>query len=122
MKCASYLLAATLAASVVAGTACQTARPAALLPPAQANAPALIAPSRQDPAPSAKLRQPEEPAPTPKPDPVAMLIASVDKEYQSGQVNYKTGNLELARQSFNQAFDLLMASPLDIHSDPRLVQ
>jgi membrane-bound lytic murein transglycosylase D len=121
MKLASYLLAATLAVSVMAGTACQTARPAALLPPAQANAPALIPPPRQDPSPSAKLQQPDDPALAPKLDPVGVLIASVEKEYQSGQDNYKAGNLELARQSFDRAFDLLMGSPLDVHSDPRLV-
>ena len=121
MKVATYLLGATLAASVLAGTACQTARPASLLPPAQANAPALIAQPRQDAAPSAKLQQPDEPAPALQHDPIVVLIANVDKDYQSGQDNLKAGNLELARQDFNQAFDLLMASPLDIHSDPRLV-
>ncbi len=121
MKLATYFPVATLAVSVMAGTACQTARPTAMLPPAQANAPALVAPPRQDPAPSVKLRQPGDPIAAPKPDPAAVLIAAVDKEYQSGQENFKAGNLELARQSFNRAFDLLMASPLEIHSDPRVV-
>ena len=56
----------------------------------------------------------------PKPDPVADLIAQVEKQYQSGQDNYKAGHLEAAKQDFDQAFNLLLESPLEIRSDERL--
>jgi membrane-bound lytic murein transglycosylase D len=51
---------------------------------------------------------------------VADLIAVVEKEYVAGQENYKAGHLEAARQNFDQAFDLLLGSNLEINSDPRL--
>jgi membrane-bound lytic murein transglycosylase D len=56
----------------------------------------------------------------PSADPVADLIAVVEKEYAAGQQNYKAGHLEAARQNFDHAFDLLLGSNLEINSDPRL--
>jgi membrane-bound lytic murein transglycosylase D len=56
----------------------------------------------------------------PSADPVADLIAVVEKEYAAGQENYKAGHLEAARQNFDRAFDLLLGSNLEINSDPRL--
>lgn len=53
-------------------------------------------------------------------DAVADLIAKVEKQYQAGQQNYTAGHLEAARQNFDRAFDLLLGSNLEIHSDPRL--
>ena len=53
-------------------------------------------------------------------DPVADLIARVEKEYQIGQDNYRTGHLEAAKQNFDRAFNLLLGSNLDLHSDERL--
>jgi membrane-bound lytic murein transglycosylase D len=41
-------------------------------------------------------------------------------EYQAGQQNYTAGHLEAARQNFDNAFDLLLGSNLEVHSDPRL--
>src|SRR5271165_5482721 len=120
MRVSHYLLAATLIAAMLAGTACQSARPAPLLLPAHANAPALTAVNSQAPAQDAKSQQPEATLPAPKPDPVAALITEVEKEYQSGQDNVKAGNTEAARHNFDRAFDLLVASPLDTQSDPRL--
>jgi len=105
-----YLLIAPLVALIVASLACQTAqRPAALLPPAQANPPALTAvavPTPQataDPKPAPK----QQTQPQTKPDPVADLIAQAEKEYQAGQDNLKAGKLEAARQNFEHALDLL---------------
>jgi membrane-bound lytic murein transglycosylase D len=122
-----YLLTALLSALLLAGTACQTAqRPAALLPPSQANAPAPKAVS-PPPVPASTAQAPHpSPAPVqqaksakPKPDPVADLIAQVEKEYQAGQDNYKAGRLEAAKQNFERALGLL-GSPEYALSDNRL--
>jgi len=59
-------------------------------------------------------------APAPSADPVADLIAKVEKEYLTGQENYKAGHLEAARQNFDRAFDTLLSSNLQINSDTRL--
>ena len=44
----------------------------------------------------------------------------MEKEFQAGQDNYHNGHLEAAKQNFDNAFNLLMASPLDLRSDDRL--
>jgi len=105
-----YLLIAPLVALIVASLACQTAqRPAALLPPAQANPPALTAVAVPTPQATAnpKPAPKQQTQPQPKPDPVADLIAQAEKEYQAGQDNLKAGKLEAARQNFEHALDLL---------------
>ncbi len=122
MKLTTHILAAGLTLSLGAATACQSARPTAARPPAQANAPALVAASRPLPVPAVQPQLPAEPAPAAPPDPAVELIASVEKEYQSGLDKAKAGNPDAARQSFDHAFDLLMGSPVDVHSDPRLEQ
>ena len=53
-------------------------------------------------------------------DPVADLIARVEKEYQSGQENYRAGHLEAAKQNFDSAFNQLLGSGFDLQSDDRL--
>ena len=53
-------------------------------------------------------------------DPVADLIARVEKEYQAGQENYRAGHLEAAKQNFDSAFDQLLGSGFDLQSDDRL--
>jgi len=55
-------------------------------------------------------------------DPVADLIARVEKEYQSGQDNYRAGHLEAAKQNFDSAFNQLLGSGFDLRSssDDRL--
>src|SRR5712692_7294144 len=105
-----YLATALLSAMFLSTTACQTAqRPAALLPPPQANAPALTAVAVPAPLATANAQpaaaQPVQPQP--KPDPVAELIAHVEKEYQAGQDQLKAGKLEAARHNFEHALDLL---------------
>ena len=104
-----YLAAALLIAMFFAATACQTAqRPAALLPPAQANAPALaVAAPQPKPPINARPAAAQPVRLQPKPDPVADLIAQVEKEYQAGQDHLKAGKLEAARQNFEHALDLL---------------
>ena len=56
----------------------------------------------------------------PQPDPIAGLIDQAEKEFQAGQTNYQTGHLVAARLNFDNAFNLLLESPYDIHSDERL--
>jgi membrane-bound lytic murein transglycosylase D len=119
-----YWKIAPLAAVVLAATACQTSRPASMLPPKQANAPALtqvasvsgpqqpknVAPAQKAPEIQGELRV----------DPVADLIAKVEKEYQAGQTNYQAGHMEAAKENFDTAFNLLVAGPIDLKSDDRL--
>jgi membrane-bound lytic murein transglycosylase D len=120
-----YSLSVPLAAMVLAGTACQTAQhPAALLPANQAQAPALVASANPQAKPA--TAETVKPAPAPavqpelRPDPVADLIAKVEKEYQTGQDNYKAGHLEAAKNNFDHAFDMLLSGPVDVRSDDRL--
>ena len=57
---------------------------------------------------------------TEKPDPVAVLIAQVEKQYEQGQAEYQAGHLESAKASFDKAVDMLLQSPIDVRSDDRL--
>jgi membrane-bound lytic murein transglycosylase D len=120
-----YLLIAPVFALVLGSIACQTAqRPATLLPPGTATAPNLSA----TPAPAPQSQPDAKTVPAPaaqieaKPDPVAELIAQVEKEYQIGQENYKAGHLEAAKENFDRAFNLLLGSSLDVRTDQRLQQ
>jgi membrane-bound lytic murein transglycosylase D len=116
----SALLAATLAATL----ACQSAQKTSFMPPAQAQAPSLIAAS-SPPDPHAQKPTGSAAAPQSKPkvaqalevDPVADLIARVEKEYQAGQDNYRAGHLEAAKQNFDSAFNQLLGSGFDLRSD-----
>jgi len=121
----SYL-AIILSAPLAATLACQSAqKPSSFLPPAQAQAPALIAASSP---PDPHQRKPAAAEPQSKPqvpqalevDPVGDLIAQVEKEYQSGQDNYRAGHLEAAKQNFDSAFNQLLGSGFDLRSDDRL--
>jgi membrane-bound lytic murein transglycosylase D len=116
-------------AALIATCACQSAqRPVAMLPAQQSAPPGLSAAA----VPAASVPQDSKPKSAPLPDltplatpaasadPVADLIATVEKEYKAGQDNYSAGHLEAARQNFDRAFDLLLESPLQINSDPRL--
>ena len=121
-----YATIAPLAALLATG-ACQSGRrPVAMLPAQQSTPPALTtaaasAPSVSQHTKSAPASVPEPtPAVAPLADPVAELIASVEKEFKAGHDNYTAGHLQAARQNFDHAFDLLLGSPLQVNSDPRL--
>jgi membrane-bound lytic murein transglycosylase D len=107
-------------ALLVGGTACQkSSTPSAVAPPKQANAPTLAtAPAKVaaggSPSVAAAASQPAKPDPTPQ------LIAQVEQLYKSGQDNYRAGHMEAAKQDFDRAFNLLLESQLDVHSDERL--
>src|SRR4029077_1784580 len=97
-------LAIILSALLAATLACQSAqKSSSFMPAAQAQAPALIA-SSSPPDPHQQKSVGSAAPPQSKPqvaqalevDPVADLIARVEKEYQSGQDNYRAGHLEAA--------------------------
>src|SRR5271167_3201881 len=121
----SYL-AILLSAPLAATLACQSAQKTAFMPPAQAQAPALVATGgppdthQQKPAAAAEPRPKPQVPQALQADPVASLIAGVEKEYQTGQDNYNAGHLEAAKQNFDSAFNQLLGSGLDLHSDDRL--
>src|SRR5271167_222661 len=103
-----HLLIAAVAALMLGSTACQTAqRPTALLPSGGSTAPTLSATPAPAPQPEAGAKTvPAAPSQAEfKPDPVAELIAQVEKEYKTGQDNYQAGHLEAAKRNFDQAFD-----------------
>jgi membrane-bound lytic murein transglycosylase D len=131
------------AVALLLGSGCQTAqKPVSLLPPG--SAPSLSAFAPPAPATSAtpaaaapqqaKAAQPQkaaEPAASTQPsstassapassDPVGDLVAVVEKEYQAGLANYHAGNTDAAKKNFDNAFNALLGSNLDVRSDDRL--
>jgi len=54
-----------------------------------------------------------------KPDPVAELITTVDKEYQAGLDQYNVGDKDGAKLHFDRSFNLLLESSNEIRTDPR---
>jgi membrane-bound lytic murein transglycosylase D len=116
-----------LFAALAGSIACQSAQKQTFLPPAQAQAPAIVEATKPPDTPPAKAAttaaepQPKPPTPPALPaDPVADLIARVEKEYQAGQDNYHAGNLESAKQNFDAAVNLLLDVNADLRSDERL--
>ena len=124
----AILIAAALSATLASTLACQSAqKSSSFKPPAQAQAPALVAassppdPQKQQTAAAEPQSKPQVP-PALQVDPVADLIARVEKEYQSGQDNYRAGHLEAAKQNFDSAFNQLLGSGFDLRSDDRLAR
>jgi membrane-bound lytic murein transglycosylase D len=122
----SYL-AILLSAPLAATLACQSAQKTAFMPPAQAQAPALIAKGgppdpHQKPAAAAEPQSKPQVPQALQADPIADLIARVEKEYQAGEDNYAAGHLEAAKQNFDSAFNQLLGSGFDLRSssDDRL--
>jgi len=102
-------------------TGCETDAPKkqAILP-VQANAPEIA------PAVAQQSKQPpkiqETPKPKPQTDPVEALIGEVEKLYAAGQTDYQAGHLEAAKADFDQAFNKLLSSNLDVRNNDRLQQ
>src|SRR6202453_1061338 len=115
-------LAISISALFGATLGCQSAQKASFLPPAQAQAPTLVAAGKPPDSPKQKPAAAAEPQSKPvvpqalEVDPVADLIARVEKEYQAGQDNYEAGHLEAAKQNFDSAFNLLLGSGFDLRS------
>ena len=133
-----YVRTAVLAFLAMAVSSCQSAqKPVPLLPPAsapslRAAAPALNASSpvssrpqqtaasvpdqkvQNQPGPEAKL------SPQPAADSIDVLVVRVEEEYQAGLANYHAGRTDAAKQNFDNAFNALLGSNLDVRSDERL--
>ena len=65
---------------------------------------------------------PQTPEP-PKPlvlDPVAALISSSQRYFDSGERELKAGHLDKARESFDQAVEVLLDSPYGARTDARM--
>src|SRR6202040_3757050 len=82
-------------------------------------------------SPASATAEPQSTRPTPREpvvgstanpavDPVADLIAAVEKQYKSGEDEYRSGPLEAAKQDFDSAFNRLLGGGIDLHSDDRL--
>ena len=123
----AILIAAALSVTLAATLACQSAQKSSFKPPAQAQAPALVAassppdPQKQQTAAAEPQAKPQVP-PALQVDPAADLIARVEKDYQTGQDNYRAGHLEAAKQNFDSAFNQLLGSGFDLRSDDRLAR
>jgi membrane-bound lytic murein transglycosylase D len=117
-------LAVLISTPLAATLACQSAQKT-FLPPPQAEAPALVAsnnPPAEKPKQAAELESKQPVATELQVDPIADLIAKVEKEYQEGRANYQAGHLEAAKQNFDSAFNMLLGSGFDLRGDDRLQQ
>jgi membrane-bound lytic murein transglycosylase D len=113
------MVAPALLCGVLFSAGCETDQPkktAAKLP-SQATAP-TVAPSD---AKSGPVQPSAEPArPTPQSDATDALIAQAEKLYTAGQADYQSGHLDAAKQSFDQAFNLMLSSNIEVRDNPRL--
>jgi membrane-bound lytic murein transglycosylase D len=110
------LLGVALAISL-AGCDDSTNRAAKVRPPAPAPQPAVFAgPLPIPPNPPAPILL-GEPRPT-----IDVLIEQVNASFEAGKKDYHEGKLELARQDFDHATDLILASGFAVDSDPRLAK
>jgi membrane-bound lytic murein transglycosylase D len=123
---AFLLFLSSLILLLFAVTGCETteAKRSNFLPP-QAKAPQanqLIAQKSATPqAPTAPTPAPQAaPKPAPQTDPAQALIAQAEKDYAAGEANYQAGHLEAAKANFDDAFNALLSSNLDVRNDPRL--
>ena len=137
MKIKSSCSLITVFLALMAGVGCGSKKPSAVAPPVakmpappvQASAPTTTAPVQSKTEATAEAAQPKPEATTaPQPqaskpatpaDPVADLIAKVEKLYQAGTQEYASGNNDLAKQHFTEAFNLLQGSPANLRSDQR---
>ena len=117
-----------------AAIACQTAqKPVSLIPPK--TAPSLRStqsptipqstaeglPPREADIPAGTLQKPEAAAAlAPVPDPVADIVDKAEKQYQAGLSDFHDGKRDEAKQNFDKALDMLLASKMDVRSDARL--
>ena len=123
----------------LAASSCQTAqKPVSLLPPASARSLRTpTPPPTQNPQPARSTPQQAQASipvqntqhspevnsssqPGPAADPIGDLVVRVEQEYQAGLTNYHAGRTEDAKQDFDNAFNALLGSNLDVRSDERL--
>ncbi len=117
MKLLRYLVAPSLLCALLLSTGCEPSgsKNAAAKVPAQATAPTVKPPQPTDSAPPQAA-----PAPVASADPVESLIARVETLYQEGTKDYQAGHLDAARQSFDQAFNVLLSNKIEVRNNPRL--
>ena len=110
------VLVALLAVFITLG--CETTEPkkAPAPIPAQASAPAVTSSVALKSDPRPKIQE----TLIPRPDPAEILITTAEKEYLAGQANYQAGHLDAAKADFDQAFNTLLSSNLDLRNDDRL--
>jgi membrane-bound lytic murein transglycosylase D len=119
------LLACGCALALLA-TACESSeKKVHSAPVAQAHAPTIskakALKSSADPKPDpVKVAQAKVPPAPNQPNPVDNLVAEAEKQYQEGQQEYAAGHLEAAKQSFDQAVNVLLEGDIDVRSDERL--
>ena len=80
-------------------------------------------PPALDPLPlpsSQALVHPQQPPAPPHPDAADLLVARVETLYQAGMVDYQAGNLEKAKEEFDQALALLLQSDPVLRDDDRV--
>jgi membrane-bound lytic murein transglycosylase D len=120
MKFLRCLVAPALLAALLLSEGCETSqpKPTATKLPQQATAPTVAQtsakPADSEPTP-ASVATSANPS-----DPVDALIARTEKLYTAGQVDYRAGHLDAARQNFDQAFNLLLSSDVEVRNNPRL--
>jgi membrane-bound lytic murein transglycosylase D len=133
----SHFRTVALSSLLAAVCSCGTAhKPANLLPPG--SAPALKPATQTQSAKSEKPQSTASPTPAAQDgtskttseapaqakstaaDPVADLIARVEKEYQAGLANYQAGNTDEAKHNFDNAMNAMLGSSFDIRTDARL--
>jgi len=113
------MVAPALLCGVLFSAGCETDQPkktAAKLP-SQATAP-TVAPSDAKSGPTQPSAEPARP--TPQSDATDALIAQAEKLYTAGQADYQSGHLDAAKQSFDQAFNLMLSSNIEVRDNPRL--
>ena len=117
MKLLRRLVATLSLCAVLWSTGCEPSEPknSAAKVPAQATAPTVTEPPSAGTAPQPAAQTANAPT-----DPVEALIAKADKLYQEGTADYHAGHLEAARQSFDQAFNVLLSNNLAVRDNPRL--
>ena len=104
-------------------TGCETTAPRqSSLLPAQAKAPQVTTQIAQKPQPPPPPKIQQALTPKPQADAVDALIGQAEKQYAAGQANYQAGHLEAAKDDFDQAFNTLLSSNLDVRNNDRLDQ
>ena len=130
-----YVRTAALVSLTLGACACPSAnRSAAMAPPPnppalqQTAPPATVAAQTTQSQVSPKQEESAQQSATPDiapasnlvADPVADLIARVEKEYQEGLDNHRTGKADEAKENFDNALNDLLGSNFDVRSDDRL--
>jgi len=84
----------------------------------------IVQPPAPPPVAQALPAKPATPAPpsppAPPPDPSVALVFQVETLYKAGVADYRSGNLEGAKEKFDEAAEKLLESNLDVQADDRL--